>query len=54
MRQGARCARGQIGRQFAMRLLGGPLPQTVAAFHSLVGLAASFTAISDYFSALKS
>jgi NAD(P) transhydrogenase len=39
---------GALGYGIAQRVDPTSLPQTVAAFHSLVGLAASFTAISDY------
>jgi len=39
---------GALGYAIGKRVDGTSLPQTVAAFHSLVGLAASFTAISDY------
>jgi NAD(P) transhydrogenase len=39
---------GALGYGIAKRVDPTSLPQTVAAFHSLVGLAASFTAISDY------
>ena len=39
---------GALGYGIAAKVDPTSLPQTVAAFHSLVGLAASFTAISDY------
>ena len=39
---------GGTGYAIAKRVDPTSLPQTVAAFHSLVGLAASFTAIGDY------
>ena len=39
---------GAVGYGIAKRVDPTSLPQTVAAFHSLVGFAAAFTAISDY------
>jgi len=39
---------GAVGYGIAKRVDPTSLPQTVAAFHSLVGFAAAFTAVSDY------
>jgi NAD(P) transhydrogenase len=39
---------GGIGYQIAARVSPNSLPETVAAFHSLVGFAAVFTAVGDY------